>query len=326
MLTVRAVSYGDADASRLWVASWDELRERYGTLHGPSDVGAEGLIVSLVGYFGDEAVGSVVVRFSEFDGKAAAAEVKRLYVVPERRGNGFSRVLMGAAEDAARRAGATRIIVETGDKQPEAVRLYERIGYIHTAKFGPHRTDAHSICFEKLLPTRVLVISGTIGAGKTTVGWAVSDVLAERGVRHAIIDGDRFAQAEPAPGEDPYNQELMFACLREIAPLYRDRGYGCIVLPRVVEDDADRRRYEDAFGGPAGVAQVSVVRVTASEGTRRERLRRREPEGKWLDWALDRTVELEAILADARIEDAIVENDGRERLEVATEVLEAVGW
>ncbi|MCJ7827235.1 MAG: GNAT family N-acetyltransferase [Demequinaceae bacterium] len=326
MLTVHAVPHGDDDASRMWAASWDELRERYGTLHGPSDMGADGVIASLVGYIGDEAVGSVVVRFSEFDGQAPAAEIKRLYVVPERRGNGYSRVLMGAAEDTARRAGATRIIAETGNKQPEAVRLYERIAYSHISKYGPHKTDAHSICFEKSLPTRVLVISGTIGAGKTTVAWTVSDLLSGRGVRHAMIDGDRFAQAEPAPASDPYNQKLMFASLRAVAPLYRDRGYGCIVLPRVVEEEADRRRYEEAFGGPGGAAQVGIVRLTASEGTRRERLRRREPEGRWLDWALDRTVELEAVLADVGAEDGVVENDGPDRLEVAAEVLEAVGW
>jgi hypothetical protein len=93
----------------------------------------------------------------------------------------------------------------------------------------------------------------------------------------------------------------------------------------VVEDDGDRRRYAEAFTGPAGPAQVGIVRLVASEETRKARLHTREPAGRWLDWALNRTVELEAILDEAGVEDAAVENDGDDR-GIATEVLEAVGW
>jgi hypothetical protein len=205
------------------------------------------------------------------------------------------------------------------------VSLYERIGYTHIPRFGPHKGDPHSICLVKDLPTRVLVISGTIGAGKTTVAWAVSDALSDRGVRHAIIDGDAIAQGDPPPDGDPYNQGLLFAGLRAIAPFYRERGWGCIVIPRVVEDDGDRSRYAEAFTGPAGPAQVGIVRLVASEETRRARLHQREPVGRWLDWALNRTVELEAILDEAGVEDVVIENDGTDR-GIATEVLGAVGW
>lgn len=326
MLTVHAVDHEDEVARRLWAEQWAELGQRYGGLSSPSDIPPDGLISSLVGWVGDTPVGTVAVRFAAPDGIAPVAEIKRLYVAPDWRGRGFSKVLMGAAEKASRRAGATRIILETGTEQPEAVALYTAIGYDAIPSYGSHRDDPRSLAFAKDLPSRILVISGTIGAGKTEIGGAVSDLLAERGVRHGFIDGDYLAQAEPPLEGDPHNQALMFAALAAIAPAYRERGYGSIVFPRVVEDEADRGRYARAFVGPGGVAQVSIIRLAASEETRLARVAAREPEGKWRAWGSARTVELEVILAASLVEDAIVQNDGRDRLDVAAEVLDAAGW
>lgn len=325
MLIVRAVPHGDADLTRLWEAMWAELEERYGFLRGLARVEADEVIACFVGYIGDEPTGTVTIRFASFARAAPVAEVKRMYVVPEARGRGYSRVLMGAAENAARRAGAIRIVLETGSRQPEAIGLYKAIGYSVVPNFGPWVDSAESICMVKELPTRVLVISGSLGAGKTTVAWAASDLLSERKVRHAVIEGDALAQGEPPPLEDTFNQELMFRSLAAIAPLYRERGWGCIVVPRVVEDDGDRKRYAQAFAGPAGLAEVGIVRLVAPEEVRKDRLRHREAPGRWLDWALGRTVELEEALEEAGVEDAAIESGGDAKA-IATEVLEAVGW
>ena len=325
-MTVRAVPHDDPDARRLWAEEWRELEGRYGPLSDPAELEPDGLVASFVGYVAGEAIGTVVVRFASYDGRAPEAELKRLYVAPGHRGNGHARVLMGAAEDTALRAGATRVILETGDKQPEAVALYRAIGYSTIPNFGKWAHSRHSICMAKDLPTRVLVISGTIGAGKTTVAGAVADMLGVRGVRSAWIDADSLAQASPPPVGDHFNQGLMFAALEAIAPVYRERGFGAIVIPRVVEDDDDRRRYATVFAGPGGAAQVSLIRVTASEATRRARIEAREPEGKWRDWSLARTVELDEALEDGGYEDAVVENDGRELEATVIAVLDAAGW
>jgi len=68
------------------------------------------------------------------------------------------------------------------------------------------------------------------------------------------------------------------------------------------------------------------VRVTASEATRLARVAARETDEHWRDRHLARTVELEAILAAAGLDDAVVDNDGRPLRDVATEVLAAAGW
>lgn len=82
------------------------------------------------------------------------AELKRMYVVPEGRGNGLARRILAALEADARAAGRTRMVLETGDQQPEAIALYESSGYTPCTKFGHYRTYENSRCYAKplLLP------------------------------------------------------------------------------------------------------------------------------------------------------------------------------
>ncbi|MFC8197246.1 GNAT family N-acetyltransferase [Streptomyces sp. NPDC057298] len=79
------------------------------------------------------------------------AELKRMYVVDEARGNGLARRILAALEDDARAAGRTRMVLETGNKQPEAIALYASSGYAPCVKFGHYRFHEDSRCFAKLL-------------------------------------------------------------------------------------------------------------------------------------------------------------------------------
>ncbi len=84
-------------------------------------------------------------------------EVKRVIVDADRRGQGLGRLLMAALEDIATRRGATRLILQTGDRQPDAVALYRRLGYTEIPVYQPY-TDAvpFSLCFEKVLAAPVI--------------------------------------------------------------------------------------------------------------------------------------------------------------------------
>lgn len=79
------------------------------------------------------------------------AELKRMFVIPEGRGNGLARRILAALEDDARAAGRVRMVLETGDKQPEAIALYESSGYAPCEKFGHYRMYESSRCFAKPL-------------------------------------------------------------------------------------------------------------------------------------------------------------------------------
>ena len=77
------------------------------------------------------------------------AEVKRMYTVPAWRGRGVAAAILAELERHARAFGYPTMRLETGDRQPGAIRLYERSGYRHIPPFGPYVAWADSVCFEK---------------------------------------------------------------------------------------------------------------------------------------------------------------------------------
>ncbi|WP_424892018.1 GNAT family N-acetyltransferase [Streptomyces sp. XH2] len=82
------------------------------------------------------------------------AELKRMYVIPEARGRGLARRILAELEEDARAAGRTRMVLETGTKQPEAIALYVSSGYApvpEAGKFGMYRAYESSRCFTKSL-------------------------------------------------------------------------------------------------------------------------------------------------------------------------------
>lgn len=79
------------------------------------------------------------------------AELKRMYVIPQARGLGLARRILAALEDDARAAGRTRMVLETGDQQPEAIALYLSSGYSMAPKFGHYRFHDSSRCMAKPL-------------------------------------------------------------------------------------------------------------------------------------------------------------------------------
>ncbi len=323
---MRRVPHGDADASRLWKEMWVEIAERYGDVGHDSHLEPDGMVALLVGYIGDEAVATVAVRFKAYGSAPPEAEVKRLFVQPSQRRNGFSRILMGAVEDVARRMGATRVILETGTEQPEALSLYRAIGYGEIPPYGEFSHDPRSVCFAKDLATRVLVVNGTMGAGKSAVASALADRLGDQGARYAWIDGDALCQAGPPDADDPYNQRLLFDALTGAAPAFRSRGLGLVIVARAVEDPTDRERYARAFRSNGGPAEVTIVRVTAPEEVRFARIDAREPEGPWREFGRARTVELEEALEAIDLDDFEFENAGRAAAETAAAVCSAIGW
>lgn len=79
------------------------------------------------------------------------AEIKRMFVVPDARGRGLARRLLAELEASAASAGRTRMVLETGLKQPEAIALYESSGYAPVPRFGYYRDHELSVCMGKSL-------------------------------------------------------------------------------------------------------------------------------------------------------------------------------
>ncbi len=69
--------------------------------------------------------GCIAIRPLEGD----ICEVKRLYVVPDARGNALGRALVARVLDAARSAGYDRAVLDTGPFMAPAQKLYEAFGF-----------------------------------------------------------------------------------------------------------------------------------------------------------------------------------------------------
>lgn len=78
-------------------------------------------------------------------------EVKRMYVVPDARGTGVATAVLRALEAAAAEIGAHSVVLETGTRQPDAIRFYEREGYESIPLFGSYIGAAESLCFARSL-------------------------------------------------------------------------------------------------------------------------------------------------------------------------------
>lgn len=78
-------------------------------------------------------------------------EIKRVFVDPSARGAGLSKALMQVLEDEARGLGFRIARLETGISQPEALGLYEKLGYKYREPFGDYVSDPFSVFMEKVL-------------------------------------------------------------------------------------------------------------------------------------------------------------------------------
>ncbi len=71
-----------------------------------------------------------------------------MYVVPEARGRGLAKALLAWLLEAAREAGYRRVRLETGNRQTEALGLYQSAGFTPIPCWGPYAVDPKSRCFE----------------------------------------------------------------------------------------------------------------------------------------------------------------------------------
>lgn len=168
----------------------------------------------------------------------------------------------------------------------------------------------------------MLLLSGSMGAGKTTVMGEVSDLLIEADVSHACVDFDGLALIHPHAPEDPHGSMLAFRNLKSIWANYRAAGIERLVIAAVIERRSELAQYEEAVRG----AEIMLCRLLAPLATMHDRLRSRDP-GIYLPQFLARSTELDGILAAGRIEDFTVDNGpGRHITDVAREVLQRAGW
>lgn len=153
------VRYDHPDAMKLNDAVQQEYAERYGD---------EGDVTPLDPSMFEPPHGLYLMAYDEEDIPVATggwrsqdrsdegyadgdAEIKRMFVVREARGRGLARRILAELEKDARAAGRSRMVLETGTQQPEAIALYVSSGYSPAEKFGLYRFEPESRCYARAL-------------------------------------------------------------------------------------------------------------------------------------------------------------------------------
>ena len=103
-------------------------------------------VAFLVAYRDGLTVGCGGVAF--YDGYA---ELKRIFVTKAARGARIAAQIVGGLEKIAGDAGLGLMRLETGEASPEAIRLYERLGYARCGPFADYEENGSSVFMEKRL-------------------------------------------------------------------------------------------------------------------------------------------------------------------------------
>src|SRR3954447_11167555 len=85
--------------------------------------------------------------------ESAVAEIKRVYVAPAFRRLGLAPVVVAELESGASRAGYGEVVLNTGHEQPEALALYDRLGYRPVAGYGVYACEPGAVFLGKPLPS-----------------------------------------------------------------------------------------------------------------------------------------------------------------------------
>jgi GNAT superfamily N-acetyltransferase len=117
---------------------------------------APGAGVFLVAWLDGEPVGCGALRRLGDD----QGEIKRLYVLPAARRRGVGRALLQALEDQARALGIAALILETGERQPEAMALYRSAGFVERPCWGDYAESPLAVCFAKALVEGAIITGG----------------------------------------------------------------------------------------------------------------------------------------------------------------------
>jgi len=148
-ITIVPASPYRADVTALITALDEHLNSQYPPEHTHLlDITslAQPNIFMLVAEVGGTAIGCGAFRRCE-----GYAEIKRMYVKPAYRGLQIGRRILLSLEVQIKTEGYLAIRLETGQRQLEAIHLYDALGYRQTKPFGEYLNDPCSLCYEKLL-------------------------------------------------------------------------------------------------------------------------------------------------------------------------------
>ena len=99
----------------------------------------------LIAYREGKAIGCAGLK--RYDDKSA--EIKRVWVQPESRGQHIAGEMMQLIEQKARQQGFARVILQTRPQMTEAVVMYTKRGYYLIQNYPPYDKLVGAVCYAK---------------------------------------------------------------------------------------------------------------------------------------------------------------------------------
>ncbi|MBA2243065.1 MAG: GNAT family N-acetyltransferase [Chthoniobacterales bacterium] len=138
------------ESEQVMAELWREVDELYGN-DPPSSPALTGMDTARAAFIVAREAGEVIGCGAIRPFTDEVAEVKRMFVRREARRAGVARAIMHVLEQIARENDFSAVCLETGLRQPAAIRSYESLGYRRIAGFGDYKGDPLSVCFGKSL-------------------------------------------------------------------------------------------------------------------------------------------------------------------------------
>lgn len=158
-----------------------------------------------------------------------------------------------------------------------------------------------------------IVITGPVGAGKTTTAMALAEMLEHEDKSCAMVDMDQLRWFHPTPKDDPFGEAVGRKHLQYMSQTWRELGIPTVILADVIETADGKQFLADALPG----YNLRVVRLNVSMDRLHTRLRNRETE-RQIAWHLNRAQELQDIMIQNDVGDIIVDVDTENPEQVAT--------
>jgi dephospho-CoA kinase len=173
----------------------------------------------------------------------------------------------------------------------------------------------------KSVTLRVLLITGTVGCGKTSVLLEIGETLASGGVPYAIVDLDWLAWLRPSAASEATVHGVLTENLAHVARTFRAAGVERLALARALRTTGE----VEAIRAALGSCELTVVRLVAAPAEIARRLAARDSGAQ----LAEHLAEAEAFATEAEaagIGDVTIATDGRPLSTIARTVLERVGW
>lgn len=152
-IKVTAIDPHSAAAGTMLDALWDEIQHRYGFV-APRGIDPGEFETAparfWVAFADDTPIGSIAVKPLA----GPVAELDAMYVAPGFRGTGVAQQLLRTLEQHARDHHLVAIRLRAGEPQPEALRFYQKAGFVPIPCFGGWVDDGTARCLEKTLTAK----------------------------------------------------------------------------------------------------------------------------------------------------------------------------